>query len=96
MKHTSLTDEQLSTLKAAFPMDMPVKIILLDNDTESVKNDLAALFRSLLIVPKSWGEKTSSGAKYRVFTIMMYMSDYDEMIKMYDHIRKVEGVVQVM
>jgi len=96
MKHTNLTDDQLAQLKSAFPMDMPVKVILLDSDTEAVKNDLAALFRSLLMVPKSWGEKTSSKAKYRVFTIMFHLGSYDEMIKAFDHIKKVEGVVQVM
>lgn len=95
-KQTNLTKEQLETIKSSFPADLPVKVFLLSEKQEAVQERLRQIFREMLLSPKNWHIKESSGNKYKVITILTYMDSYDTMVALYDKIREIEGVVQAM
>ena len=79
-KRTNLSKEQLETIKSSFPSDMPVKVFLLSEKQEQVQADLRKIFRDMLLSPKNWHIKESSGNKYKVITILTYMDSYDTML----------------
>ena len=95
-KKSKLTAEQLETIKATFPADVPVKIFLLSDKQETVQETLKTIFRTMMLPPKSWHVKESSGNKYKVFTILTHIDSYENMLSLYEQIKKIEGVVQVM
>ena len=95
-ENSNLTEEQLATIKAAFPTDVPIKVFLLSAQQEMVQETLRGILRAEMVLPKSWNIKQSSGNKYKVITILTHLTSYELMVDLYGKIKEIEGVVQVM